>query len=179
MAYTYKNITKISQLLTLPSPQRNTVSHIHLAPNATIDLAYPGLDMYMPHILARMEGTTNVTHIVLRQNDNAKAAIQAASTPKTATPSPAAVSQPARIAGNPTAVKPGVYVAKEPATTKPVVAVVPSAAPDTTVKDTTPIVVEPTITPVEPVVAPATSAPIDKEALLAELKDVEAKLTKE
>lgn len=162
MSYTYKNITKTTQLLTLPSAQRNTISHIHLAPNSSIDLSYPGLDMYMPHILARMDGGINITHTVLRQNDNAKsvASPEAATTPAATTPT---VSKPAvtetRIAGNPTAVRPGVYLEKVPAASAaPVIVPAVVAAPATT-----------------PEVATTTAT--SKAALLAELKDIETKLT--
>ena len=53
MVYIYKNITKTSQLLTLVSNQHNSVSHITVGVGATVELSYPGLDMYLPHILAR------------------------------------------------------------------------------------------------------------------------------
>ncbi len=198
MSYTYKNITNSTQLLTLPSQQRNSVSHIHLAAGSTIELAYPGLDMYLPHILARMEGTANVTHTILRQNEATKAAAQAAAALAPTTPAKPAVTKPNIVAGNPTAVRPGIYIDKTPAATPTVVAETKATATATpavvaapTKATAAPAVVtapvEATTTTQAAVAAPVKAATPaatpasakDKEALLTELKDVEAKLAKE
>jgi len=122
MRYTYKNITKTSQLLTLASQQRNSVAHIPLGAGSVIELSYPGLDLYIPHILARIdEGGNDITHIVLRDQATAKAA------PTISTPVvPPAVSPKQVVESpNPTAVKPGIYVDNTPKI-KPVEQVTPA-----------------------------------------------------
>ena len=103
MVYTYKNITKTNQLLTLVSNQHNSVSHITVGVGATIELSYPGLDMYLPHILARLdEGKNNITATVLRNNATA------ASVKPTTKP----VANTSSSSNSPTIVKPGIYVNK-------------------------------------------------------------------
>lgn len=107
MVYTYKNITKTSQLLTLVSNQHNSVSHITIGVGATIELSYPGLDMYLPHILARLdEGKNNITATVLRNNS-------AATVKTTVKP----VANTSTTSASPTSVKPGIYVDKSKDTT--------------------------------------------------------------
>ena len=110
MQYTYKNITKTLHLLTLVSPQRNSVSHVPLGAGATIELSYPGLDMYLPHILARLdEGGNDITHIVLRQKENAKTLTKVGSKTVTETKKAEAVTT-----NNPTAVNPNVKIVPAP-----------------------------------------------------------------
>jgi hypothetical protein len=86
-------------LLTLVSNQHNSVSHITVGVGATVELSYPGLDMYLPHILARLdEGKNNITATVLRNNSTAA---------KVTTKPVANVSTSST---SPTIVKPGIYV---------------------------------------------------------------------
>ena len=99
--YIYKNITKTSQLLTLVSNQHNSVSHITVGVGATVELSYPGLDIYLPHILARLdEGKNNITAEVIRKNSVAiKSTVKPVATFSTSSASP-------------TIVQPGIYVAE-------------------------------------------------------------------
>ena len=115
MRYIYKNITKSLQLLTLASPLRNSVSQVPLGANATIELSYPGLDLYLPHILARLdEGSNNITHVVLREQAEAKVL---AATKPAVLPKPIPVPEPSMV----TNVQPAIYVDK----TKEIVKEVP------------------------------------------------------
>ena len=138
MVYTYKNITKTSQLLTLVSNQHNSVSHITVGVGATIELSYPGLDIYLPHILARLdEGKNNITASVLRNN----------ATEVKTTEKPVANTSTSSSASS-TIVKPGIYVdnsskqTTKAATTKVSKAVATSAVEVPAIKSEQTVVVE-------------------------------------
>ncbi len=76
MSYVYKNITNQPQLIAVVNESRTDVSHIPLSPGARIELNEPTLDMYMPHILARLNGDgQDITHMILRQAEEQKAAL--------------------------------------------------------------------------------------------------------
>ena len=107
MRYIYKNITAKSVLLSLASENKHSVSHVPIGPSSTIELSYPGLDLYLPHILARMnESGIDITHLVLRASEDAKVAAEKANVkvePKKQVFSESQTSE----------VKPGIYVEKE------------------------------------------------------------------
>ena len=103
MRYLYKNITTTGKLLSLLSQDRHSVSHIPVGPSTTIELEYPGLDLYLPHILALInESGQDITHLVLRElEENKKAASKVAPVPNKPFVFPT---------NQTTAVKPGIYV---------------------------------------------------------------------
>ena len=73
MSYIYKNITSIPQLIAVVNESRTDVSHIPLSPGARIELNEATLDMYMPHILARINNDgQDITHMILRQAEEQK-----------------------------------------------------------------------------------------------------------
>ena len=168
MRYIYKNITATSRLLSLVSQDSHSVSHVPIGAGTTIELSYPGLDLYLPHILARLnEGGQDITHLVLRSNAVTQAAKTAS---KLVANKPVAQAAPASAAGMTTAVKPGVYVennksvaaqvaAEAAATPVPAPAVTPEVVPPVvavagTATTETPA---PTTTPAPVVVATATT----------------------
>lgn len=74
MSYTYKNITDQTHLIAVLNESRTDVSHIPVSPGAKIEVAEPTLDVYLPHILARMssDGSQDITSQILRQNEDLK-----------------------------------------------------------------------------------------------------------
>jgi hypothetical protein len=132
--FVYKNITKSLQTLTLVSAQRNSVTHVHIGPGSTIDLNYPGLDQYMPHILARLdEGGNDITHKILRKN---------AETPKVVAPAKPRPLPPQNQVLT-SEVAPGRYVDKtptaQPSLQKAVAKVAAKATEPAPLKDATPL----------------------------------------
>lgn len=55
MQYTYTNVTQQIQTCYLASKDQNSVSVRTFVPGASLTLDYPGLNMYVPQYLSRME----------------------------------------------------------------------------------------------------------------------------
>jgi hypothetical protein len=73
MGYTYKNITDKHQLIAVVNDAGTDVSHVPVGPGARIEVSRPTLDVYLPHVLARLnEAGNDITHIVMRQNEDYK-----------------------------------------------------------------------------------------------------------
>jgi hypothetical protein len=97
MGYIYKNITDKHQLIAVVNDAGTDVSHVPVGPGARIEVTRPTLDVYLPHVLARLnEAGNDITHIVMRQNEEYKAirTADAKKVEQATTPVPAAPIQP-------------------------------------------------------------------------------------
>ncbi len=54
MRYIYENRSDVAHVVTLVSENKSSISHIPMGPNARLELSYPGLDVYVPHWLRRV-----------------------------------------------------------------------------------------------------------------------------
>lgn len=71
MSYIYKNITSEMHLIGVVNDSGTDVSHMPLAPGAQIEVSNTSLDVYMPHILARiLPNGTDITYTVLRRKED-------------------------------------------------------------------------------------------------------------
>lgn len=67
MRYIYKNITPETKILTLLSEDKSSVSSVPLGANSRLEISNNNLDIYVPHILARIDEHGNdISHLVLR-----------------------------------------------------------------------------------------------------------------
>lgn len=65
MSYIYLNNTNQTRIITLVSENRSSASHITIAAGSKIELSYPGLDAYVPHMLLRInELGQNISYLV-------------------------------------------------------------------------------------------------------------------
>lgn len=80
MRFIYKNITEETKIVSLLSDDKASVSSIPLGAGARLEVENSNLDIYVPHILARLDENGNdISHIVLRNQE----------LPKAETPAPA------------------------------------------------------------------------------------------
>ena len=54
MRYIYENRSDVAHVVTLVSENKSSISHIPMGPKARLELPYPGLDVYVPHWLRRV-----------------------------------------------------------------------------------------------------------------------------
>lgn len=74
MRYIYKNITEETKILTLLSEDKASVSSVPLGPGARLEISNANLDIYVPHILARIDEHGNdISHLILRAAEDAAA----------------------------------------------------------------------------------------------------------
>lgn len=68
--FIYKNASNVIRTLTLVAQTGSSASFITIGPGATIELPYPGLDMFVPHLLLRVtrEGV-DISHVVLANRE--------------------------------------------------------------------------------------------------------------
>lgn len=67
MRYIYKNITEETKILTLLSEDKASVSSVPLGSGARLEISNANLDIYVPHILARIDDNGNdISHMILR-----------------------------------------------------------------------------------------------------------------
>lgn len=67
MRYIYKNITEETKILTLLSEDKASVSSVPLGSGARLEISNANLDIYVPHILARIDENGNdISHMILR-----------------------------------------------------------------------------------------------------------------
>ena len=66
MRYIYQNKSDQSKVVTLVNELKTSISHIPMAAGAKLELSYPGLDTFVPHVLARVnEQGTDISHTVI------------------------------------------------------------------------------------------------------------------
>ena len=67
MRFIYKNITETTQILTLLSDDKTQVTSIPLGAGARVEVSNGNLDIYVPHILARVdENGYDISHTVVQ-----------------------------------------------------------------------------------------------------------------
>ena len=54
MRYIYENRSDVAHVVTLVSENKSSISHIPMGPKSRLELSYPGLDVYVPHWLRRV-----------------------------------------------------------------------------------------------------------------------------
>lgn len=66
MRYIYQNKSDEPKVVTLVNELKTSISHIPMAAGARLELSYPGLDTFVPHVLARVnENGTDISHTVI------------------------------------------------------------------------------------------------------------------
>jgi len=69
--YIYSNRTEEIKIVTLISEARTSCNHLPMSPGSKIELNYPGLDMYVPHCLARLDEAGNdISYVVIKEREN-------------------------------------------------------------------------------------------------------------